>query len=382
MKVLHCPTTTGGNPQGLARAERRVGLGSRSIAFCQNYLSYSCDEFLWNDDTPLWRQQIASLGLLLNAYRSFDVVHYNAGSTILPWSFSERWAVGGSAKWLFYSVYVLFCRYFESCLLRNKAIAVTFQGDDARQGDFSRANFDISIAHDSNSDYYSRDSDNRTRQRIGWFKKYADLIYALNPDLLWVLPENARFVPYANLDLSDWVPVQNPPNLRPVVVHAPSHRGAKGTAFILDAVARLEKEGVAFDFVLVENLSNAEARKVYEKADLVIDQLLAGWYGGIAVEAMALGKPVVCYLRETDFVFLPDEMKSEIPIANANPYTIYNVLRELLTSDSSELALRGAKSRMYVERWHDSLRIAEQLKSDYYRVVKNKKRCSLFGRRL
>lgn len=107
-------------------------------------------------------------------------------------------------------------------------------------------------------------------------------------------------MPYAHLDITDWVPVASTPGPTPIVIHAPSHRGAKGTAHILEAVDRLKAEGVAFEFVLVEKLSNTEARKLYERADLVVDQLLAGWYGGFAVEAMALGKPVICYLRDSD----------------------------------------------------------------------------------
>jgi len=276
MRILHCPTTTGGNPQGLARAERLIGLESRSVAFTQNYIAYRSDEVLWQEGAPLWQQQLRCWNLLKRAYREFDVVHYNAGSSILPWSFSGRWASRGSPKWMIYTVYANVCRMVERSLLHNKVVAVTFQGDDARQGDYCRQHFDISIAHETGSSYYTPASDERTRQRIAWFDEYADLIYAVNPDLLWVLPERARFVPYAHLDITDWVPVAKTPSDTPIVIHAPSHRGAKGTAHILEAVDRLKAEGVAFEFVLVEKLSNTEARKLYERADLVVDQLLAG----------------------------------------------------------------------------------------------------------
>ena len=68
----------------------------------------------------------------------------------------------------------------------------------------------------------------------------------------------------------------------------------------MEAADRLQREGVPFDLELIENLPNAEATRRYRDADLVVDQLLAGWYGGFAVEAMALGKPVIAYLRESD----------------------------------------------------------------------------------
>ncbi|RME84127.1 MAG: glycosyltransferase, partial [Caldilineae bacterium] len=95
---------------------------------------------------------------------------------------------------------------------------------------------------------------------------------------------------------NDWRPPPLPQGAacRPVVLHAPTHRGAKGTHVVIEAVRRLrEVDGVDFEFQLVENLRHTEARQLYERADLLIDQLYAGWYGGLDVELMALGKPVI-----------------------------------------------------------------------------------------
>jgi len=47
--------------------------------------------------------------------------------------------------------------------------------------------------------YYTPASDARKRWRIAQFATYADRIYALNPDLLHVLPAQAEFLPYANV---------------------------------------------------------------------------------------------------------------------------------------------------------------------------------------
>jgi hypothetical protein len=74
----------------------------------------------------------------------------------------------------------------------------------------------------------------------------------------------------------------------PVIVHAPTHRAVKGTDVLLDAVAQLRAEGLRFELVLVEGVTRTEARRIYEEADLCVDQLFAGWYGGLAV-AWALG---------------------------------------------------------------------------------------------
>lgn len=372
IRVLHCPTSTGGNPQNLAKSERSLGLKSWSITFHANSFKYDSDETLFSPSTPIWWQQIKSWEMVLRARKYFDVIHYNSGTSILPWDVPIRTYGNNIFIKLILGIYVRLCRKFEQKLLHKKVIAVTYQGDDARQGDYCNKNFPISIANEVGLDYYYPDLDFRKRCRISWFEEYADLIYALNPDLLWVLPERATFVPYANVNILEWTPVFKMPSARPLVLHAPSHRNAKGTTYIIDAVNRLKDEGISFDFILVEGRSNANARLLYEQADLVIDQLLAGWYGGLAVEAMALGKPVISYLRRSDLVFIPPKMLEELPIIEADPISIYSVLREWLTIGVSDLVRRGAMCREYVERWHDPVIIASQMKADYDRILLNK----------
>jgi len=140
----------------------------------------------------------------------------------------------------------------------------------------------------------------------------------------------------------------------------------------LDAVERLRAEGLKFDFRLVEGLTQLEARKLYEQADLVIDQLLAGWYGGFAVEAMALGKPVICYLRRRDFAFLPAKMAEELPLIEANPHSITSVLRDWLQRSSIQRRERGRMGRLFVEKWHNPQHIARRLLEDYRQVLTRK----------
>ena len=89
----------------------------------------------------------------------------------------------------------------------GKAVFMTYQGDDARQGDYCREHFDITFANRVTEDYYGAKSDAAKRRRIARLGRYADGIYALNPDLLHVLPPQARFLPYANVDIEDYVPV-------------------------------------------------------------------------------------------------------------------------------------------------------------------------------
>jgi len=85
---------------------------------------------------------------------------------------------------------------------------------------------------------------------------------------------------------------------------------------------------------------------------------------------MALGKPVIAYIREEDLKFIPTKMKDELPVINATPDTIYRVLKKYITVDKNKLVSIGKKSRQFVERWHDPIRIAKRLKRDYEKIMK------------
>ena len=376
LRVLHCPMLVGGNPQQLARSERQLSLFSHAVAFSQNYIGYECDEVLWRDSDSIPVREFKRWHLLYRALKHFDVIHFNCGMTILPNRIDAKPGPTSHLHGAFRLGYWLYGRLFsmkDLSLLKwaGKAVFVTYQGDDARQGDFCRNNFDIHFADEVPPGYYSSASDVRKQEDIARFNRHADGIFALNPDLLRVLPGRAKFLPYANTDLKDWCPSGYRPgtHVRPLVVHAPSHQGVKGTRFVLDAVNRLKSEGVVFEFILVEKMSRADARKVFERADLLVDQLLSGWYGGVAVEMMALGKPVVCYLREEDLGFIEAPMRADLPIIRAKPNTIYQVLRDYLVHRRSEFAELGLRSRAFVEKWHDPISIAASLKKTYLAAV-------------
>lgn len=344
-----------------------MGLDSHSVAFYSTFARYDADEILF-DSVGRLRREARRWRLFVRALRASDVVHFNFGTSIMPryWPASVT-DVPDAGSWG-RSLFRAYARVFELRDLpwlrrAGKAICVTYQGDDARQRDRSPAALERKAGED--------ELDERRRAAITTFDRYADRIYALNPDLLHVLPRRAEFLPYSHVDLNAWTPAAPVPESRPpIVVHAPTDRAGKGTAFVLDAVERLRADGVELDFRLVEGLSRAEARQVYEQADLLVDQVLIGWYGGLAVELMALGKPVIAYLREDDLDFLPAQMRADLPVISATSETLADVLRPWLTVRRGELTELGRRSRAFVERWHDPPSIALRLKADYEAIAR------------
>lgn len=373
MRVLHCPTTVGGNPQGLCRAERALGLDSRSLSLGTNYLAYAVDEIVGERGGRLGREW-GRWRAIRRALRGYDVIHYNFGSTLAPLRAPTTFPglKGLFARW-HNRLYAGPLEQIDLLWARRRGLvtAITYQGDDARQGDFCRANYPVHFVHEVEPGYYSPETDRYKRERIAFADASADLLYAVNPDLLRVLPSRTRFLPYASVDPRDWQPAPGRDETRPVrphLIHAPSHRGVKGTRYVIAAVERLRREGVPFDFTLVEGLSNAEARRLYATADLAVDQLLAGFYGGFAVELMALAVPVIAYMRHEDIALLPQNIAADLPLIQADPDTIYAVLREWLTVRKDDIRQRGRESRRFVQRWHDPLEIARGVLADYERV--------------
>jgi glycosyltransferase involved in cell wall biosynthesis len=149
---------------------------------------------------------------------------------------------------------------------------------------------------------------------------------------------------------------------RPVVVHAPSDRKKKGTEYVIAACAQLPVE-----LDIVEGLPHERARERYARADIVVDQLNAGWHGVFALEAMALGKPVVTHLKPDVIERSAEGFGIRVPIVPATSETLVDALRPLVAQPALRREL-GAASRAYVEQVHDIDRVADRL-LDVYRSL-------------
>jgi glycosyltransferase involved in cell wall biosynthesis len=168
-------------------------------------------------------------------------------------------------------------------------------------------------------------------------------------------------VAHFSIDVEYWRPmikdslvarVDSPRPFR--VLHAPNHKAIKGSDFFIRAVEELRAEGESIELVLVQNLSNKEIRKLIDTVDVVADQLIIGWYAMFAIEAMAKGKPVLCYLREDLEKFYIDSgllNQNEIPLINCNPATVKETLR-MLMRNPERLADAANRGQDYVRRHH------------------------------
>lgn len=366
---LHLPTTVGGNAQSISSALNRIGGSSETWIIKQNKLYFSADREICGTSDNILICELKKVFALSYIFKG-DVLFLNFGRTLFNEVFIYDVSTDFNWKNILVFIYNLFQRFMqiiEIFLIRisKKIVFIQYQGDDARQGGYCDENFEISISQQVPQGYYSRHSDRIKRRNIRNLAKLSSRIYALNPDLLHVLPEGAQFLPYSSVNIKDIHPVY-PDRVKGglVFAHAPTNRAVKGTERIISAYHAVVSQGYNCSLELVEGVSNIEALKKYENSDIVIDQLFAGWYGVLAVEAMALGKPVIAYIRDGDLVYLPPEMRKELPIIRATPDSIEAVIRDVCTMSASELHSLGVKSRLFVERWHDPDEIARRILSD------------------
>lgn len=349
MRILHLPSSTGYNAYYLSVGEKQNGADSKVLIDDPSIYCNKAD-VIFNFFKNKYLNRLCMFFYCLAHVSEYDVIHYNFGSVLFD----------APRSWLM-PLHGLDVRLFKKM---GKIIAVTYQGSDARQVDYCRAHYDPNFYSHVDAKK-SQKSDILKRKKIAFFDKYADLIYAINPDLLNVLPKRAKFRPYTKLQPLDWAPCYSDyEKVNTVILHAPTNKKVKGTEYINAAIEQLQSEGYAIEYCLLQDVPNDQVIEYYKKVDLVVDQLQVGWYGGFAVECMALGKPVVCYIRESDMHYIPPEMNNEMPIIRAQRENIYYCLKGLL-DNKKQLEIISHRSRQYVEKWHDPQTVAKRILDDY-----------------
>ncbi|HKD34976.1 MAG TPA: hypothetical protein VKB73_16180, partial [Gaiellaceae bacterium] len=252
MRVLHSPINIAGGPGAISEGLRERGVESTLLVFNERPFERGFDVNLELRDTSRRSNIPLNLPKQLRAFAwavpRFDVFHFHAGLTLLP-------------------------RRLNLPALRVLKKGIVFQswGSDLR----GRPASDVG---------YLRSAD---AVIVGSY-----LTRRLAPRGPW--PEY-DVVPPA-LVLTDWEPAPTEPGETLRVAHAPSKRSVKGTDAVLAAIESLAARGVPIELDLIEGVPNREARLRYAAAHVVVDQLRIGWYGMLAIESMALAKPVVVHL--------------------------------------------------------------------------------------
>jgi glycosyltransferase involved in cell wall biosynthesis len=308
LRVTHCPVNIAGIPWENVQALRRKGLDARLVVFERGRLHPEAD---WSLDRrgPLPARLAQQLAAFARLAPRTDVFHFYFGLTLIPKSLQ-----------------------FPLLRALRKKSVFHYLGSDIR---------------------------GKTPAQLAYGKRADAEIVGSYDAIRWV--PDAHVVP-PGLDLRPFTPAPPSDGPRPLVVHAPSNREKKGTRHVIEACAQLPVE-----LDIVEGVPHDVARARYARADIVVDQLNAGWHGVFALEAMALGKPVVTYLKPDVVERSAQGYGIRIPIVPATKESLVDALRPLVEQPALRREI-GAAGRAYVERVHDVDRVADRL-VDIYRSL-------------
>ena len=309
MRVTHCPVNTAGIPWTNVQALRRRGVDARLVVFNRYRLHPEADVDLARSG-GLARRQLTQWRAFAGLARETDVFHFYFGLTLVP-------------------------KLVQFALLRalGKRSVMHFLGSDIR---------------------------GKAPAELAWARRAGARVVGSYDAIRWV--PDAHVIP-PGLDLRAIEPTPPSARERPLVLHAPSSRLRKGTEHVVAACAELD---VALE--IVEGLDHRAAFERYRRADIVVDQLNAGWYGVFAIECLALGKPVVTYLHDEAVRRTEEAYGVDVPLVSATAETLRERLRPLV-EDAALRRRTGAASRAYAERLHDIDTIAGQLVELYERIT-------------
>ncbi len=357
MRILHGPVNVGNQPLVLSQAERLLGVESEVVINYDTWLGYGADRVLGKYGERGIRSLARRAMFGLRAPFRYDVLHFYFGRSFL---FFED--TGGLTSLLA----PLLAADIRMARRRGVKVFMTLQGCDVRMaGNSNKRNAWTMCAQGRCSAFGDciKTYDAGRRRMVERLLPMCDRVFYLNPELGHELPPDAVFLPYSSMPIDDFEVVLPRAEGRPRIVHAPSNSGIKGTELILAALERLRSRW-DFELIKIENMPHAQALEVYKSADLAIDQVLAGWYGGYAVEMMALGKPVACYIRDEDAHFVPPALMADLPLLRLHPGHLDDGLAAIL-ADQQRWPQLGRQSRRFVERWHDPATIAAAMIKAY-----------------
>lgn len=335
LKVVHAPLEIAGQVGTICQFLRKLGIDAVGYNYFPNYLNYQ--NVIETDSYELVK-------LTESLIKHFDLFHFHNGNTFLD-DFRD----------------------IEMIRRAGKQVIMHHRGTDVRSRERSRK------MENYENPYVNAESslpDDEIDRNLRYFAKHVSAAIVQDHELLpyvedYYEAEGKKVYVLPRLfDIHRCQPsYPEQPGREVMIVHAPTQREFKGTEMINQTIERLQEE-LPIRYELVEEMSHDKAWELYQQADIIIDQILCGAYGNLSVEGMALGKPVICYIRPD----LADQYPPELPIVSANPDTLQDVLAELVQDHARRVEL-GRQGRAYVEKHHNAETVIHSLISIYQNVL-------------
>ncbi|MBT3667847.1 MAG: aminotransferase [Opitutae bacterium] len=138
------------------------------------------------------------------------------------------------------------------------------------------------------------------------------------------------------------------------ITHAPNFRGFKGSEFIIEAVKKLQEEGLKVELNLLEKLKNYEVKKILQQdTDILVEQIIFTGHALNGLEGLACGLPVLSNLEDDSYTrhLRRWSFLDECPIVSTCPENLLQNMRSLILNPELRVNL-GEAGRVYVEKYH------------------------------
>lgn len=310
----------------------------------EHYSTFYDYEFHFAGKNALYRWSISLFNFLRCLFR-YDMFHFFSGETLLPRKL----------------------RRFELMMYKwfGKKVIMHFVGCDIRSLDYSHWKAINIQQYLAGVDAFPKS--------LPWQKKlikdavrYADTILVSTPDLKEIILQATYFPVLLDLDkyLEELHQIRAEKNKDEIaILHSPSHlyhTRTKGTDYIIPILKRLAaKPEYKIRLILPSEKESQrktpysstryELFKHFKEADIVIDQLITGWYGLLSVEALAAGKEVVCYVDDHLKPYLFPGCPIEIADVNNLEEVIIKCIEKIRQGNAQ---LRNKNNIEWVRKYH------------------------------
>jgi len=327
VRLLQAPNNLANQAWLLSQLLKSVGIDSTVVSYIKNYLGYESDiNFGVDLETTSFIKKAMTVAKKFPGLLQYDLYHLHS-NTLIPYINID----------------------LPILKMLNKPCLINLHGTDARI---------ISIAK-KNNPYVEGVLINRDKKATGFLKRcstFYDTVVVGDYELeeyAKVYFKNATVIPrlinYSTIEPKYSISVKG----KLKILHTPTNERVKGTKIIEKAMSKYKRY---VEYTKIINTSHKNTLMAIANCDIYLDQIIIGMYGVGSLEAMVLGKPVICYIRPD----LKYKFYKNLPIITANPDTLDKTIKHLI-KNRDMLAFIGKESRKYVEKYHNT----EKILGDY-----------------
>lgn len=329
-----------------SEALKYAGFSSETFVNNENYITDNYDKiFCRKKMHKVLKFIYLSLGVYLYTIYNYKCIYIymNGLSLCYTWAKQYRWYILPKLEPVLYKI-------------ANIRIVAMAYGGDVYTYESCNSLYYRYLMHKEYPEIYVYEQQKKIKQNIIRWWKYADCIVN-GGDNVYYLPFCGDIIRtnFLCIDTDEYKEIYpKQANDKLVITHVVNHRDIKGSQFFEKAISELQHEGLNIEFINLLRVPGEVARQAIEKADIVADQLILGTYGMTAIQAMAMGKPTLCYFdpKLEEFMIIAGHLEeAELPIIKCTPFTVKEAIKKLYFN-REELIEIAHRSRLYVEKHH------------------------------